>query len=90
MAGRRERRPNIDASSRLRREPLRVLHRQQIAMLRAWRGLRQDSDDEGATAMLPPAPHRRRYCQRPARPIAGAPAMEKPPTPSWELRAAGE
>jgi hypothetical protein len=22
-------------------------------MLRAWRGLRQDSDDEGAAAMLP-------------------------------------
>ena len=48
-----ERRPNIDASLRLRRQPLRVLHRQQIAMLRDWRGLRQDSDDEGAAAMLP-------------------------------------
>ena len=32
-----ERRPNIHATVQMRREPLRVLHRQQIALLREWR-----------------------------------------------------
>jgi phosphoenolpyruvate carboxylase len=48
-----DRRPNIDASLRLRRQPLRVLHRQQIALLREWRALRQHGDDDGAAALLP-------------------------------------
>jgi phosphoenolpyruvate carboxylase len=48
-----ERRPNIDASLRVRRQPLRVLHRQQIALLREWRGMRQAGDEEGAAALLP-------------------------------------
>jgi phosphoenolpyruvate carboxylase len=48
-----ERRPNIDASLRVRRQPLRVLHRQQIALLGEWRGLRQRGDDAGAAALLP-------------------------------------
>jgi phosphoenolpyruvate carboxylase len=48
-----ERRPNIDASLRVRREPLRVLHRQQIALLREWRALRLRGDDDGAAALLP-------------------------------------
>jgi phosphoenolpyruvate carboxylase len=48
-----ERRPNIDASLRLRRQPLRVLHRQQVALLREWRGMRQRNDDESAAALLP-------------------------------------
>ena len=48
-----ERRPNIDASLRVRRQPLRVLHRQQIALLREWRGMRQRGEDEGAAALLP-------------------------------------
>jgi phosphoenolpyruvate carboxylase len=48
-----DRRPNIDASLRLRRQPLRVLHRQQIGLLREWRALRQHGDDDGAAALLP-------------------------------------
>jgi phosphoenolpyruvate carboxylase len=48
-----ERRPNIDASLRVRRPPLRVLHRQQIALLREWRGMRRRGDDDGAAALLP-------------------------------------
>jgi phosphoenolpyruvate carboxylase len=48
-----ERRPNIEASLRVRRQPLRVLHRQQIALLGEWRGLRQRGDEEGASALLP-------------------------------------
>ena len=48
-----ERRPNIDGSLRVRRQPLRVLHRQQIALLREWRGMRQRGDDDGAAALLP-------------------------------------
>ncbi|MEO8257551.1 MAG: phosphoenolpyruvate carboxylase [Acidobacteriota bacterium] len=48
-----DRRPNIEASLRVRRPPLRVLHRQQIALLREWRGRRQRGDDEGAAALLP-------------------------------------
>jgi phosphoenolpyruvate carboxylase len=47
-----ERRPNIDASLRVRRQPLRVLHRQQIALLRDWRTRRQRGDEEGAAALL--------------------------------------
>jgi phosphoenolpyruvate carboxylase len=48
-----ERRPNIDASLRVRRHPLRVLHRQQIALLREWRSLRHRGEHEGAAAILP-------------------------------------
>jgi phosphoenolpyruvate carboxylase len=48
-----DRRPNIDASLRVRRQPLKVLHRQQIALLRDWRGMRQRGDDDGADALLP-------------------------------------
>lgn len=48
-----ERRPNIDASLRLRRQPLAVLHRQQIALLREWRSMRQNNEDEGAADLLP-------------------------------------
>ena len=48
-----ERRPNIDGSLRVRRQPLRVLHRQQIALLREWRGRRQRGEDDGAAALLP-------------------------------------
>jgi phosphoenolpyruvate carboxylase len=47
-----ERRPNIDASLRARREPLRVLHRQQISLLRNWRHTREGGDREGAARML--------------------------------------
>ena len=36
----------------MRRQPLRVLHRQQVAVLGEWRGLRQRGDDQGAAALL--------------------------------------
>jgi phosphoenolpyruvate carboxylase len=48
-----ERRPNIDASLGVRRQPLRVLHRQQVALLREWRDMRQRGDGAGAAALLP-------------------------------------
>jgi phosphoenolpyruvate carboxylase len=48
-----ERRPNIDASLSVRRQPLRVLHRQQVALLREWRGLHQRGDHDGAAVLLP-------------------------------------
>jgi phosphoenolpyruvate carboxylase len=48
-----ERRPNIDASLRVRRQPLRALHRQQLALLRDWRGRRRRGDEDGAAALLP-------------------------------------
>jgi phosphoenolpyruvate carboxylase len=47
------RRPNIDASLGVRREPLRVLHRQQVALLREWRGLKRNAHDASAAALLP-------------------------------------
>ena len=48
-----ERRPNIHGMVQMRREALRVLHRQQIALLRQWRGMRQRNDDEEAATLLP-------------------------------------
>ena len=36
-----ERRPNIHGAVLMRREPLRVLHDQQIALLREWRAARR-------------------------------------------------
>lgn len=49
-----ERRPNIHGMLQLRREALRALHRQQIALLRRWREMRQRGDHEGAATLLPP------------------------------------
>jgi phosphoenolpyruvate carboxylase len=43
-----ERRPNIHGMATLRRQGLRRLHHQQIALLRAWRGGSGRSDDEAA------------------------------------------
>jgi phosphoenolpyruvate carboxylase len=48
-----ERRPNIHGTVQMRKEPLRVLHRQQIALLREWRAARRLGDDEAAAALLP-------------------------------------
>jgi len=48
-----ERRPNIHGMVQMRREALRVLHRQQIALLRQWRGMRQQNNDEEAATLLP-------------------------------------
>jgi phosphoenolpyruvate carboxylase len=49
-----ERRPNIHLSLQMRKDPLRVLHRQQISLLREWRPLRAQGDTAGAAALLPP------------------------------------
>jgi phosphoenolpyruvate carboxylase len=48
-----ERRPNIHASLDKRREPLRVLHRRQIALLGEWRHARTQGDDTRAAELLP-------------------------------------
>jgi phosphoenolpyruvate carboxylase len=48
-----ERRPNIHATVRMRKEPLRVLHEQQIALLREWRDARRSDDGAAAAALLP-------------------------------------
>ena len=62
-----ERRPNIHVSLQMRKEPLRVLHRQQISLLREWRPLR-DQGDAGARGAPPSAAaHRQRHRQRPGR-----------------------
>ena len=48
-----ERRPNIHAAVQMRKEPLRVLHRQQIALLGEWRRARRLGDREAVAALLP-------------------------------------
>lgn len=48
-----ERRPRMLKTLELRSEALRVLHHQQITLLKEWRGRRNNGDDEGADAMLP-------------------------------------
>ena len=48
------RRPNIHATVQMRRAPLRVLHDQQIALLRDWRRANRLGDGEAAAALLPP------------------------------------
>ena len=47
-----ERRPNIHGSLDRRRQPLRTLHRHQIALLREWRGLRAGGDLDAASGLL--------------------------------------
>jgi phosphoenolpyruvate carboxylase len=48
-----QRRPNVHALMQTRREGLRVLHRQQLALLRQWRDLRQANATSEADALLP-------------------------------------
>jgi phosphoenolpyruvate carboxylase len=48
-----ERRPNIYGMVYMRKEALRVLHRQQITLLRQWRNLRQRGELKEAAALLP-------------------------------------
>ncbi len=48
-----ERRPNIHGAVLMRREPLRVLHDQQIALLREWRAARRRGENDAAAALLP-------------------------------------
>jgi phosphoenolpyruvate carboxylase len=48
-----ERRPNIQGMLSLRRPGLRVLHQQQIDLIRAWRQSQQTGDTTGADMLLP-------------------------------------
>jgi phosphoenolpyruvate carboxylase len=48
-----ERRPRMLKTLQLRAEALRVLHLQEIAMLRRWRTLRAAGDEPAAEALLP-------------------------------------
>ena len=48
-----ERRPRAAKTLALRADALRVLHRQQIGLLRRWRELGAAGDEDGARAMLP-------------------------------------
>ncbi len=48
-----ERRPNIHGMLSLRRPGLRVLHQQQIDLIRAWRRSRQTGDTTGTDMLLP-------------------------------------
>jgi phosphoenolpyruvate carboxylase len=47
------RRPRMWKTLHLRTEALRILHLQQITLLRQWRGLRSADDESAANAMLP-------------------------------------
>ncbi|MBK8094129.1 MAG: phosphoenolpyruvate carboxylase [Verrucomicrobiaceae bacterium] len=48
-----ERRPRLAYTLDIREEPLRVLHLQQIDLLKDWRGLLQKGDQASADAMIP-------------------------------------
>jgi phosphoenolpyruvate carboxylase len=47
------RRPRMHQTLQLRARALKILHRQQIVLLRDWRQLRQTGDEEAAAALLP-------------------------------------
>jgi phosphoenolpyruvate carboxylase len=46
-------RPRMLKTLKLRSEALGVLHRQQVTLLREWRGRIRDGDNAGADEMLP-------------------------------------
>lgn len=48
-----ERRPRLAYTLHIREEPLRVLHHQQVSLLREWRACVAAGETEGAEAMLP-------------------------------------
>ncbi len=48
-----DRRPRAAKTLALRADALRVLHRQQIGLLRRWRGLQKAGDEQAAKRMLP-------------------------------------
>ncbi|TVR47951.1 MAG: phosphoenolpyruvate carboxylase, partial [Planctomycetota bacterium] len=50
---RSERRPLMMKTLRLREEPLRHLHAQQVQLIRRWRGLLANADSDGADHLLP-------------------------------------
>ena len=47
------RRPRLAYTQEIREEPLRVLHRQQVGLLRKWRALRSKGEAERAETMMP-------------------------------------
>ena len=47
------RRPRLAYTLEIREEPLRVLHRQQVGLLRKWRALRSKGEAERAETMMP-------------------------------------
>lgn len=47
------RRPRLGRTLALRAEPLRILHAQQISLLRRWRGALKSGDESTATAVMP-------------------------------------
>lgn len=49
----KDRRPRMAKTLEIREAPLRVLHQQQIALLREWRGHVSGEDTEAADALLP-------------------------------------
>ena len=48
-----ERRPRMLKTLELRAEALRILHHQQISLLKEWRERKNGGDESGADAMLP-------------------------------------
>jgi phosphoenolpyruvate carboxylase len=48
-----DRRPRMARTLDIREEPLRVLHMQQVALLREWRSRLAAGDDAGAEMMIP-------------------------------------
>jgi phosphoenolpyruvate carboxylase len=46
-------RPTLTRSIEMRSPALRVLHHQQIGLIKAWRRAQRDGDDAGAEALLP-------------------------------------
>ena len=49
----KERRPRMAKTLEIREAPLRVLHQQQIALLREWRGHVASGSEAEAEALLP-------------------------------------
>ncbi|MCB1133656.1 MAG: phosphoenolpyruvate carboxylase, partial [Verrucomicrobiae bacterium] len=47
------RRPRMARTLDIREEPLRMLHAQQVSLLREWRALVSAGDESGAEAMIP-------------------------------------
>jgi phosphoenolpyruvate carboxylase len=48
-----QRRPRLAYTLQIREEPLRVLHRQQVELLKRWRGLRRNGQQADSEALMP-------------------------------------